>query len=110
MIKDNVNHPQHYKWHPKVECKDVAMYFNWNLGNVIKYIWRHEHKDDPIEDLEKAYFLLYEEICRLKGERANVSELPEVTEDDLRVVDEYWDANVTKSENITEDNTSKSWQ
>ena len=25
-------------------------------GSAIKYIWRHEHKGKPIEDLDKASF------------------------------------------------------
>ena len=27
-------------------------------GSAVKYIWRHEHKGKPIEDLEKAIWFL----------------------------------------------------
>ena len=27
-------------------------------GSAIKYIWRHEHKGKPVEDLEKAIWFL----------------------------------------------------
>lgn len=43
---------------------------NFNLGNVLKYIWRHDLKGDPIENLEKAAFYLDDEISTLKHARA----------------------------------------
>ena len=36
------------------------------LGNVIKYVWRADHKSDAIEDLKKARFYLDREIARLE--------------------------------------------
>ncbi len=38
---DPVNFPSHYL-----------------QGSAIKYIWRHEHKGKPIEDLDKAIWFL----------------------------------------------------
>lgn len=64
----NVEHPKHYNQHPSgIECIQIVRHFNFNLGNVIKYVWRAGIKsDDPIEDLEKARFYIDDEIKRLK--------------------------------------------
>ena len=40
----------------------------FNLGNVIKYVWRCDLKDDLIEDLEKAAWYLKREIEKRKNE------------------------------------------
>lgn len=62
---DMVNHPPHYGHHPSgVECITVVEHFNFNLGNAIKYIWRHEGKNG-LEDLQKARWYLNREIDRL---------------------------------------------
>lgn len=39
---------------------------NFNLGNAIKYIWRHADKGATIEDLKKARWYLDDEITRLE--------------------------------------------
>lgn len=62
---EHVNHPQHYNEHPSgVECIDVIEHFNFNLGSAIKYIWRADYKDQPIEDLEKARWYIDRELQR----------------------------------------------
>lgn len=39
--EDAVNHPTHYTQHASgVECVDIVEEFNFNLGNVVKYVWR----------------------------------------------------------------------
>lgn len=60
----SVHHPSHYNWFG-IECIDVAEHFGFNSGNAIKYIWRAEYKDDPIEDLQKALWYIQREIERL---------------------------------------------
>ena len=61
-----VDHPDHYTALP-VECIDVVEWFNFNLGNAIKYIWRVGLKsDDKITDLEKAEWYIRREIERIK--------------------------------------------
>ena len=61
----NVQHPKHYNEHPSgVECIDIIRHMNFNLGNVIKYVWRADLKNDAIEDLQKAMFYLKDEIKR----------------------------------------------
>ena len=62
-MSDNVNHPPHYKQRD-IECIDAIKSclgdgFKFYLqGSAIKYIWRHEHKGKPIEDLDKAIWFL----------------------------------------------------
>lgn len=66
---DMVNHPLHYNNHPSgVECIEIARWMTYNLGAVLKYIWRTGKKDPDkaIEDLRKAAFYLNDEIERLE--------------------------------------------
>lgn len=66
---DNVNHPEHYNSHPSgIECIEIVRHMSFNLGSVVKYIWRCDHKQVPIEDLEKAAFYIQDEIAKRKGE------------------------------------------
>jgi hypothetical protein len=39
----------------------------FNLGNVMKYVWRADLKNNSIEDLQKAEFYLRDEIVRRKS-------------------------------------------
>jgi len=68
MRDEAVNHPDHYNQHPSgVECITIAEHYNFNIGNVIKYIWRAGLKGDSIIDLEKAELYLKREINLRKG-------------------------------------------
>lgn len=60
---DNVNHPSHYNI-GKIEVIEAIedWKLNFNLGNVVKYIARADHKGKPVEDLQKAVFYLQREI------------------------------------------------
>lgn len=64
---DMVNHPPHYKF-GGIETIDFieAKWLSYNLGNVVKYISRSDHKGNKLEDLEKARFYLDREINRIK--------------------------------------------
>lgn len=66
-MHDPVNHPAHYTYHPSgIECIQVTEYFNFCLGNAIKYLWRAGLKsDNAIEDLRKAEWYIKREIDRL---------------------------------------------
>lgn len=65
---DPVNHPKHYTSHPSgVECITITEHYNFNLGNCIKYLWRSDLKDSPVEDLEKAAWYLQREINTRKA-------------------------------------------
>ena len=62
---DPVNHPPHYKT-GGIETIDFieAKGLNYNLGNVVKYITRADHKGNRKQDLEKAMWYLKREIER----------------------------------------------
>ena len=64
---DNINHPQHYKQLP-VEVIEITKHFDFLLGNVLKYVLRHEHKGKPLEDLKKARWYLDRAITEREGE------------------------------------------
>jgi len=66
---DLVNHPQHYTSLPNgIECIQITQFFNFNLGNAIKYIWKAGKKTtDPVQDLQKAMKYLEFEIERIKN-------------------------------------------
>lgn len=60
----NVNHPNHYN-KGGVECIDAIKasmseeaYKGFLKGNVIKYVFRYEDKEKPVEDLQKANWYL----------------------------------------------------
>ena len=62
---DVVNQPKHYTGHPSgIECIQITEHMGFNLGNVVKYVWRCDLKHDAIEDLRKARFYLDREITR----------------------------------------------
>lgn len=62
---DPVNHPKHYKSHPSgIECIEVTRHMSFNIGNAIKYLWRADHKDAPIQDLKKAIWYINDEISK----------------------------------------------
>lgn len=64
-VNNAVEHPSHYTNHPSgVECLDVTEHMNFNLGNVVKYVWRCDEKGNALEDLKKARFYLDREIRR----------------------------------------------
>jgi len=64
---DSVNHPAHYKV-GGIETIDFieAKKLGYNLGNVVKYITRADHKGNKLEDLRKAQWYLTREISMLK--------------------------------------------
>lgn len=65
--EDAIN-PAHYRKHPSgIECIEVTRHMNFNIGNAMKYIWRHMDKGDPIENLRKAQWYLADEITRLES-------------------------------------------
>jgi hypothetical protein len=61
MMGDAVNNPAHYNA-GSIEVIDAIDAWGFGpgfcAGNAIKYIARHEHKGQPVEDLEKARWYL----------------------------------------------------
>jgi hypothetical protein len=77
-MHDQVNSPLHYTSHPSgIECLEITRHMCFNLGNVIKYVWRADLKGKNIEDLKKAAFYLQDEIAlREKAEKIGSIALP----------------------------------
>lgn len=74
VFDDAVNHPKHYTSHPSgVECIDIVEHMTFNLGNVVKYLWRAGLKgsEPTLRELEKARWYLDREIEKLRKERAD---------------------------------------
>lgn len=67
---DEINHPSHYTWLPNgLEVIDITENMNFNLGNVVKYVLRADHKhDESLTDLRKAAWYITREIQRLETE------------------------------------------
>ena len=73
-MNDNVNHPKHYNSHPSgVECIEITEYFNFNIGNAVKYCWRAGLKGEQVEDLRKARWYIDREISRILSEKNHES-------------------------------------
>lgn len=60
MSPDMVNQPPHYLQDSSgVECIDIMEQFaSVNLAQAWRYLWRHEHKGNPVEDCSKAIWYL----------------------------------------------------
>ena len=62
-VVDMVNNPPHYN-QTGIECIHAISAatdkgFKYYLqGNVMKYLWRFDYKDKPLEDLQKAKWYL----------------------------------------------------
>lgn len=70
--RDVVSNPEHYT-HSDIECIDAitaalssAGAISFCLGNAMKYIWRHDHKGSPVEDLRKAQWYLSHAITLME--------------------------------------------
>jgi hypothetical protein len=67
LTVDAVNHPPHYKV-GGIETIDFieAKSLSYNLGNVVKYITRADHKGNKLEDLQKAQWYLNREVQTMR--------------------------------------------
>ena len=67
--KEMVDHPTHYN-QGNVEIIDAIEDWGLNFceGNVVKYVARHRHKNEPLEDLNKAKWYLERLITKLENE------------------------------------------
>ena len=65
--REAVNHPSHYNA-GNIEVIDAIEDWglDFNAGNVVKYVARHQHKANAIEDLKKARWYLDRIIERLE--------------------------------------------
>lgn len=64
---DPVEHPSHYTY-GRIETIDFIedKELNFNRGNAIKYIVRAGHKDNEVQDLEKAKWYIERELYRIR--------------------------------------------
>lgn len=71
--REMVNHPAHYQTSSGMEVIDVIEAFGLGFlrGNVIKYLLRAGHKDDILQDLNKAKWYLEREISNIEKARKN---------------------------------------
>ena len=73
-MSDLVNHPPHYNAIPAkcecgkgIECIQITEHMDFLTGNAMKYLYRHEHKGSPIQDLEKAAWYIQRKIEKLRA-------------------------------------------
>jgi hypothetical protein len=73
-----VNHPSHYGGDTTYEAIKVieAWRLGFRLGNVLKYIKRSQHKDNYLENLQKARWYLDREIAALEANEQTVHPEP----------------------------------
>ena len=74
-MNKKINHPNHYQHPTGVEAIDVIEYFNFNVGNAMKYLWRAVSKpDESIEDdLQKAIWYIERELMRIKNDNKYIN-------------------------------------
>ena len=56
--KEAIDHPNYYNKGIEVIDYIDSWDFNFTIGNIIKYVSRHRHKANPLEDLKKAKWYL----------------------------------------------------
>jgi len=71
---DRVNHPAHYT-QGGIECIEaiksavgVDGFAAYLQGNILKYLWRYQHKEHPVEDLKKAQWYLTRLISEIEND------------------------------------------
>ena len=71
MKEAKISNPDHYNFVIKPVDAITAWNLNFNLGCVVKYVARCNHKGTPLKDLEKALdYLKYEiDVRRANGEQ-----------------------------------------
>ena len=96
-MSDNVNHPSHYT-SGGIECIDAIRasmtprgFIDYCKGNVIKYVFRWEHKGG-VEDLRKAQVYLgwaIETAENLNSVHMDISTSPEEREEIMKKIREW---------------------
>lgn len=80
-MSDQVNSPDHYR-QGAIECIEAidAMasqisdgVMSYYLCAVLKYVWRHEYKGNPVQDLKKAAWYLDRAIRRVEQDESKKS-------------------------------------
>jgi hypothetical protein len=67
-VLDDVDHARHYNTHPSgIECITISECLPGGLQSAFEYVWRHEHKGNPVQDLDKALWRLLREDATYKA-------------------------------------------
>ena len=74
---DPVNHPSHYT-DGVIECINAIQesmsfegFCGYLKGNIQKYLWRYEKKNNPLEDLKKARWYIDKLIDTMESKKAD---------------------------------------
>lgn len=104
-MEDKINHPKHYVNHPSgIECIEITQYFDFCIGNAIKYLWRAGIKDEntTIEDLQKAIWYINKKIALLINK-------DEEEHDILKLIDEEIGDNIITNDEEYDDTPDSFW-
>lgn len=67
VYEESIAHPPHYN---SGEIEAIEVIEDWGLGfndgNALKYIARHRHKGDSVQDIEKAIWYLQRHLNIMK--------------------------------------------
>ena len=76
-MTDIVNHPPHYNQgrFGEVECIEFTRHMTADFANAFKYIWRHEDKNKPVEDLRKSIWYIKDADAHQIAPFANSSDM-----------------------------------
>lgn len=75
MNNDAVNHPSHYTF-GNIECIDAIEasmkpdeFRGYLKGCILKYMWRYENKEEPLQDLKKARWYLNKLVSTIENKK-----------------------------------------
>ena len=93
---DPVNNPKHYADGCSVECIDMMQTaIGWDgviyfcLGNAYKYLWRHQLKNNPEEDLAKAQWYIDRAIVMAQDDPDSYGYLLSMAEPLMQLIETY---------------------
>ena len=93
---DPVNNPKHYTDGCSVECIDMMQTaIGWDgviyfcLGNAYKYLWRHQLKNNPEEDLAKAKWYIDRAVVMAQDDKEDYGYLLSMAEPLMRLIETY---------------------
>lgn len=66
-MSDPVHHPKHYNRNIEVIDFIEDYELDFHLGNVVKYVARHNDKGNALEDLKKASWYLTRKIEKMEN-------------------------------------------
>lgn len=67
VVVDMVNHPPHYTHYQGFEAIDIVEQLDYLTGTAVKYLLRAGHKDNELQDLDKAIFYINRRKSNILG-------------------------------------------